>query len=224
MLTEPRSDTAAVPHRRIAAQTLLLLVVVSAIDIISSNELSVWKFVQQVTGLTWLFDSAILAAILALYLTGRQRTARGLTYVYLGLITLATLGNVGLIIFDVSTGKAADKGTSLLWDTIIVWVATLLVFAVWYWLLDAGGPEARHADSPARADLVVPQQGGDYQGWNGWRPGLTEYIFHSLAASAAFSPGDVQVMSHRFKWLQTVQTLASLLTLTMLAAKAVDLL
>ena len=212
-------------HRwRVAGQTLLAIIAVSSTDIISTGQLSVWRIAAQVVPWTWALNLGIIGIIAALLATGRDRPARTVTLVYLGVITAGTLGNVMLIVISVVTGKAQELGTALLWDTIIIWVATLLVFTLWYWLLDGGGPEARLSGAAERADLIFPQQGGDYAHWEHWRPGFTDYLFHSLAANAAFAPGDVMVMSQRFKWLQIAQTLASLLTLTMLAAKAVDLL
>jgi uncharacterized membrane protein len=111
-----------------------------------------------------------------------------------------------------------------------LWLANMLVFASWYWHLDGGGPNERdkkgvHTDGA----FLFPQMLMDPQrkremGEDTWSPGFIDYLFLAFNTSTAFSPTDVPVLSRWAKVMMIVQSLISLATVVLLAARAVNIL
>ena len=55
-----------------------------------------------------------------------------------------------------------------------------------------------------------------------WSPGLVDYLFLSFTTAMAFSPTDTAVLSQRVKLLVMAQSMISLLTVAVLAARAIN--
>jgi Protein of unknown function (DUF1345) len=118
----------------------------------------------------------------------------------------------------------------LLRSAALLWVTNILVFASWYWRLDAGGPRAReirgvHTDGA----FLFPQMTLDRKSKQGtgddhWTPGFIDYLFLAFNTSTAFSPTDSPVLSRWAKALMMVQALISFTTVALLAARAVNIL
>lgn len=115
---------------------------------------------------------------------------------------------------------------ALLISAVTIWVGNVLVFASWYWRLDAGGPTSRdrrhtHVDGA----FLFPQmtQRGVAQS-HAWKPGFVDYLFVAYNTSTAFSPADVPVLSRWAKGLTMVQSSISLATVVILAARAINIL
>jgi hypothetical protein len=111
-----------------------------------------------------------------------------------------------------------------------LWATNILVFASWYWRLDAGGPHER-ARTPGHADgaFLFPQMTMDpaaklAAGEHEWEPNFVDYLFLAFNTSTALSPTDVPVLSRWAKALMMIQALISLLVLVLLAARAVNIL
>jgi len=125
-----------------------------------------------------------------------------------------------------------EKGTpaELLIAAAALWVSNLLVFACWYWRLDAGGPHQRdlrrsHTDGA----FLFPQMLLDPElrvemGETSGAPDSSDYLFLAFNTSTAFSPTDVPVLSRWAKVLMMVQSMISLATIALLAARAVNIL
>jgi hypothetical protein len=130
------------------------------------------------------------------------------------------------MIFFLNKGDA-DEGEVLVKSAVLIWVTNVVAFAVWYWEIDRGGPFARapeHAREAERADLPFPQMTVDLPGWERWLPGFTDYLFVSFTAATAFSPTDTMPLSARTKMLMGVQSAIALLTVAVIAARAVNVL
>jgi hypothetical protein len=110
----------------------------------------------------------------------------------------------------------------------------MLVFACWYWRLDAGGPHQRalrrsHTDGAFDGAFLFPQMVLDSDlrremGEDQWSPGFVDYLFLAFNTNTAFSPTDVPVLSRWAKTLMMVQASISLATIALLAARAVNIL
>jgi uncharacterized membrane protein len=119
---------------------------------------------------------------------------------------------------------------ALLRSAAALWVTNIIVFASWYWRLDAGGPHARelrgvHTDGA----FLFPQMTLDTQakremGEECWNPGFVDYLFLAFNTSTAFSPTDCPVLSRWAKVLMMVQSMLSFTTVVLLAARAVNIL
>lgn len=159
---------------------------------------------------------------------GRLQLNSILAYSILGIITLAVLSSLVLLIMRLPTHK--DPPVELLRAAGALWIANILVFASWYWRLDGGGPNERdkrgvHTDGA----FLFPQMQMDQQkrremGEDKWSPGFIDYLFLAFNTSTAFSPTDVPVLSRWAKAMMIVQSLISLATVALLAARAVNIL
>jgi hypothetical protein len=111
-----------------------------------------------------------------------------------------------------------------------LWVTNILVFASWYWRLDAGGPLERerrgvHTDGAFLfPQMTLDQQAKKIMGEDRWSPGFVDYLFLAFTTSTAFSPTDSPVLSPWAKSLMMVQALISFATVALLAARAVNIL
>jgi uncharacterized membrane protein len=118
----------------------------------------------------------------------------------------------------------------LLRSAAALWVANILVFASWYWRLDAGGPRARelrgvHSDGAFLfPQMTLSPQAKLDMGEQDWSPGFVDYLFLAFNTSTAFSPTDCPVLTRWAKLLMMVQSLISLATVVLLAARAVNIL
>jgi hypothetical protein len=147
------------------------------------------------------------------------------------LVLLAVLVTVNAyylagMIFFLNNGEAGD-GKILVKSALLIWVTNVVAFAVWYWEVDRGGPFARapeHERDAERADLLFPQMTVDLPGWERWLPGFTDYLFVSFTAATAFSPTDTMPLTARVKTLMAIQSGISLLTIAVVAARAVNVL
>ena len=104
-----------------------------------------------------------------------------------------------------------------------IWVANLLTFAIWYWEIDGGGPAMRRRDGHVSSDFLFPQlQVGDGTSSHGWWPTFIDYLFVAFNASSAFSPTDTLILSRRAKVLMMIQALIAIVTVVVLAARAIN--
>jgi hypothetical protein len=141
-------------------------------------------------------------------------------YTLLGIITAAMIGALTLLIEALLDHKAAPR--DLLRSAVALWISNILVFASWYWRLDAGGPNQRELRGEhIEGAFLFPQMTLDDRAW---MPGFVDYLFLAFNTSTAFSPTDVPVLSRWAKGMMMVQSTISLTTLALLAARAVNIL
>ncbi len=115
-------------------------------------------------------------------------------------------------------------GEELFTDVILVWSINVVVFGIWYWILDAGGPFKRNDDTLERRDFLFPQFGNEIRGWEKWKPEFIDYLFLAFNTSTTFGPTDAMVLSKRVKVLMMVLVVASLTSFAVIAARAVTIL
>ena len=145
-----------------------------------------------------------------------------------GLITVFLVIAVVLLVSSLPSKRVEPK--QLLVAAIAIWSSNVLVFASWYWRLDAGGPGERETrEVHAKGAFLFPQMAIDpvlreELGWKYWRPGFVDYVFVAFNTSTAFSPTDVPVLSRWAKAIMMVQSSISLSTLAILAARAINIL
>lgn len=113
-------------------------------------------------------------------------------------------------------------GRRLLLSAIYLWISNVLMFAVAYWSIDAGGPVARHMGARAR-DLVFPEMTLDDGDKTPFRPKFGDYMYVAFSTSTAFSATDTLTASTRIRALIMIQSAISLATLAIVAARAVNI-
>jgi hypothetical protein len=168
--------------------------------------------------------AVLLVPILVLDYYRHYHSARILTTIANSLITLAMIGSLALLVKGIPTHLETPQ--ALLRSACALWVTNILVFALWYWKLDAGGPLKRaHPDGVANSSFLFPQmlsREGEQQA--NWQPHFVDYLFLAFNTSTAFSPTDTAVLSRPAKLGMMVQSLISLLIVALLAARAVNIL
>jgi hypothetical protein len=121
-------------------------------------------------------------------------------------------------------GGQAAGGRALILAGMGLWATNVLLFAVWYWQLDRGGPEERFQAPDAPADFSFPQMENPGLAPAGWRPGFMDYLYTSLTNAMAFSPTDTMPLTHTAKLLMGIQSVTALGTLGLVVARAVNIL
>jgi hypothetical protein len=120
-------------------------------------------------------------------------------------------------------GKAENART-LLVDAVIIWVINVIVFGLWFWGLDGGGPAMRHAQGQPYYEFVFPQATVHRAKATSFSPGFVDYLFLAFTNATAFSPADTMPLSQRAKLLMMAEAMISLLTVAFVAARAVGIL
>jgi len=90
-------------------------------------------------------------------------------------------------------------------------------------MIDGGGPDARRDHSLRRHDFGFPQRIAALPGWEGWQPGILDYIYQGFSSSTQFGLGDTTALSIRAKLLLTLQVMLSLVIIVFIASVAVTL-
>jgi hypothetical protein len=177
-------------------------------------------------GQEWLLLAVVTVLLIptvVAHRTGKKLLNRVLSHTVAGAVTASMIWSLGLLI--VRLPRHVDPPQELLRAAFALWVANILVFASWYWRLDAGGPNQR--DLLATHDegaFLFPQMITPWESDKNWRPGFVDYLFLAFNTSTAFSPTDVPVLSRWAKLMMMVQALISLATVALLAARAVNIL
>ncbi len=142
------------------------------------------------------------------------------------LTTIMTLSNTGSAIklVDQLIHGAITNAGHLLWTGGSIWLTNIVIFSLWYWDLDRGGPGARAQDLKEVPDFLFPQMSDEKYAAPGWHPTFFDYLYISVTNASAFSPTDAMPLSRWAKLLMMVQSLTSLLMVGLVIARAVNIL
>jgi Protein of unknown function (DUF1345) len=204
-------------------QALIAIVSVAVLYVALPRSLTV--------GPTWLLPVVVIllaAPLLVLHRAGHHRLDKALGFTLTSILTLAMIASVAFLIGLLPAHK--ETPTALLRSASLVWLTNVLVFALWYWRLDAGGPHARdERDSHANGAFLFPQMTmikrvEQATGQQRWSPHFVDYLFLAFNTSTAFSPTDTPVLTRWAKVLMMLQSLISLTVIAILAARAVNIL
>jgi hypothetical protein len=166
---------------------------------------------------------ALLIPTVVAHRVGKKLLNKVLSHIAISAVTASMVWS--LILLIIRLPRHADAPVELLRAAAALWVANILVFASWYWRLDAGGPNARdQRDAHDEGAFLFPQMITPWESDKNWRPGFVDYLFLAFNTSTAFSPTDVPVLSRWAKGMMMIQALISLATVALLAARAVNIL
>jgi uncharacterized membrane protein len=149
----------------------------------------------------------------------------GILLLVLALIALITVVNVISLIELIHAllyGSRAG-GRSLVYASVPIWLTNVIVFGLWFWELDRGGPAARQLPAHRRPDFLFPQMSTPGSA-PGWTPDFLDYLYTSFTNATAFSPTDTMPLTSWAKLLMMVQSLASLVTVAVVISRAVNIL
>ena len=181
----------------------------------------VLRFLAPALELMLLIPLAVTAPHRHISESGRRRKAA------LGLIAIVSLANVVALVFLVHYllgSSGAIHGRQLLLAAAQIWWTNVIVFALWYWELDGGGPPARLRNPEAPRDFAFVQMTDEEVAAPGWHPRFSDYLYVSFTNSSAFSPTDTMPLTRWAKQLMMMQATVSLVTLLLVAARAVNIL
>ncbi|MFJ9626397.1 hypothetical protein ACIQPR_22775 [Streptomyces sp. NPDC091280] len=178
----------------------------------------------------WLLPALELALMIGLFVANPRRIEPGkrwLRWPSLFLTAVITLANgwaaVRLVAGLVRGTEAMDAGPLLLTGGGI-WLTNVIVFALWYWEWDRGGPLERVMGHRRYADFLFVQMQSPETAPADWEPAFLDYLYLSFTNSTAFSPTDVMPLSRWAKMLMMGQSSVSLVTVVLVVARAVNIL
>lgn len=186
-------------------------------------------------GPTWLpplLELGLLAALTVMAPvrhTTEIKLQRILSICLIALVNLTNIASLGLLIAallhkGVALHGAPITGSILLQAALQIWLTNILVFALWYWELDRGGPVDRHRADHRQPDFLFPQMSTPGCTRGTWVPHFVDYLYVSFTNATAFSPTDTLPLTTWAKMLMMIQSLASLVTVGLVAARAVNIL
>jgi hypothetical protein len=184
-------------------------------------------------GPTWLLPSVeglLLAGLVAMSMSPNRRmrhspARRNVALFLIGLVSAVNIFSLVelcrfLLRHDV------HQGHRLILAGVVLWVTNVLLFGLWYWQLDRGGPVARALDENEPPDFLFQQMtddGGKFAPKD-WKPTMIDYLYVSFTNATAFSPTDTMPLSPTAKLLMATQALSSLVTIGLVIARAVGIL
>ena len=182
------------------------------------------QFIGQLRWVVTGAEFALLAAVgAALSRRGRfTRYARRGVVACTTVISIANAISLGWLVHSIYTGGHL-RGRDLIVSATAIWWTNVMVFALWYWVIDGGCVERRLERHPEDLpDLLFPLQQLDHPAAAGWIPAFADYLFVSFTNASAFSPTDTMPLTVRLKMLMLAQGASSVLTLVMVASRAVN--
>lgn len=188
-------------------------------------------------GPAWVAPALVLVILIPLVVfasrtgvqTMRQRVA-AITMV--AIVNFFNAVSVVLLVYDlVNSGHHSINGVQLLIAGSQIWLTNILVFSLWFWELDGGGPSARDRATCARdfhdADFLFPQMSANpaRATWTtpDWKPQFLDYFYLGFTNATAFSPTDVMPLTRMAKMLMLIQASISLVTIALILARSVNI-
>jgi hypothetical protein len=182
-------------------------------------------------GPPWLFPTIVglvLVPTVISHRLGQHQLDRILGFTVTTAVTIELIASVIRLVSALPSHR--ESPTALLLSAASIWTANILVFALWYWRLDAGGPHGRETrEGHASGAFLFPQmtmlpEAKRAAGQATWSPNFLDYLFLAFNTSTAFSPTDTPALARWGKALMMLQSIISLTVLALLAARAVNIL
>jgi hypothetical protein len=140
------------------------------------------------------------------------------------LISFVNAWSVAELVVNLVQGTAGNNAGSLLVTGGAIWLTNVIVFALWYWELDRGGPAARANATRVYPDFQFIQMTSPQLAPPDWAPAFGDYFYLAFTNATAFSPTDVMPLSRWAKTAMTVQAMVSIVTVALVVARAVNIL
>jgi hypothetical protein len=181
---------------------------------------------------SWILPVAQAALLIILIMANphrinRQSTVmRTLSLFLSGLLTLANVWSVARLAIGITQGNLGRNPGQLLITGAVIWLTNVIVFGLWYWEFDRGGPVARALNTGNRyPDFQFPQMVSPQEMVPpDWEPAFLDYLYLAFTNASAFSPTDTMPMSRWAKVAMTVQSIISIVTVALVVSRAVNIL
>ncbi len=180
----------------------------------------------------WCLYASALALLLPMFLVELRvarewwiRVQRPITLVFAGVLMAGTLTTVRYLIVNMVRGSVELSGLQLLTSSVGAWAVNVFVFTLIYWELDRGGPEGRLSSVSTKPDWLFPQETAPPEAVRtDWRPAFIDYLYLGFATATAFSTTDAMPLTSRAKALMMLEGTISLVTILVVAARAINIL
>jgi hypothetical protein len=202
------------------AAALLVLVALALTSLVEG-----WELLHRVRWWVW-FALAVPEAVLMFDLIlGAGARSRRLALSLLGFLVWFNAVGLGILVISLVTTSTEDLGGGeLLLTAAAIWTTNVIVFGLWFWELDDGGPVARTARQRLSPDFQFPQDENPALARAGWEPDVWDYLYLALTNSIAFSPTDAMPLTRNAKALMAVGSMISVIAILLVAARAVNVL
>jgi uncharacterized membrane protein len=178
----------------------------------------------------WIFPSVEVIFLIVLIIgdPGRiDRTSPRLRRLTIALIAVMTVANgaaAGVLVRDILTSSPSDTATILLGRGAAIWVTNIIVFSLWFWQLDRGGPAERAAGAGIRPSFAFPENATPELAPAGWIPQYPDYLYLAFTNATAFSPTDTLPVATWAKMTMMLESAVSLAVAILVVARAINIL
>ncbi len=154
----------------------------------------------------------------------QSRRLRPIAFTLLAVVSIGNAISAGRLIVDLVTATGTYTPELLLLTGAAIWITNMIVFAVWYWEFDRGGPVSRARGEDPFPDFLFPQMTSPEFAPANWKSHFVDYLYLSFTNATAFSPTDVMPLAHWAKLTMLGQSAVSLMTVALVIARAVNIL
>jgi hypothetical protein len=163
----------------------------------------------------------LVAVLVVLWILKREHALSRLIVIFNALLTLILLTQT-INLMTVLLGVTSEGVRALMFDVVLMATSNILIFSIWYWIIDPPGILEPRAGDPW--DLLFPQRAGPLPHYESWTPRYLDYLFVAFTTSFAFSPTDTLPLTRRAKMLMLLQAAISVITLTGIAGSTINIL
>jgi uncharacterized membrane protein len=179
-------------------------------------------------GPKWLLPVLEAVMLLALVVASPQQVQNEHSVRRRGAIALAAVVSFAngislLLLTHQLLHHQVTQGRQLIIAGTLIWLTNVLIFSLWYWEVDRGGPGRRAAGHDDEPDFLFPQM-SQPRLTPGWRPRFVDYLYVSLTNATAFSPTDAMPLTATVKSVMGLQAVISLATIGLVISRAVNIL
>jgi hypothetical protein len=184
-----------------------------------------------VVGPIWLLPTVIVVLLVPTVVShrvGKHSLNRALGVLINGITTVALIGSVILLVRALPSHR--ESPLQLLRSGGLLWLTNVIVFALWYWRLDGGGPTPRHKENKFGStsflfpQMQIPHEERPQFACARWRARFVDYLFVAFTQSSTFGPTDAPLLARWAKVLAMIQILISLTIVILLISRAVGVL
>ncbi len=169
----------------------------------------------------WMDSLVWIAITVALWAFNTKRFLQIPLILYSAWITFWVA--VGVVLLAINLWNPGSGAEVLLSDAFFLWVSIIIVFAIWYWILDHDN-QLRYRDSrDQRVHFMFPQKADNIPGWSEWIPGFVDYLFFSFNTTTSYGATDTLVVTKKAKILIILQSFLSLVLFVMIVSRAINI-
>jgi uncharacterized membrane protein len=179
-------------------------------------------------GPRWLLPVLVVLPLIPLSARRHRKPndAPWVRYLCVSLVALVTLANCASVVLlvDHLLNAHVSQGRQLIYSAVAVWLTNVIVFGLWFWEMDRGGPHIRAGSEVRLPDIQFPQMENPKLAPADWHPRFWDYLYTSFANGTSFAPADAMPLSFQAKALFASESVVSLITIAIVAARAVNIL